>query len=102
MPEERLRQRNDMTEQDKTYHIIHANVDGAGVIPGMYETLDQAKEAAITMQMRSDEKGNHWHYRYHVFGYGRQFYSTHRGERLAELPAGKPGQQTRRQPQRKE
>jgi hypothetical protein len=90
-----------MIEQEKPYHIIHSNVDGAGLIPGTYETLDQAKEAAITMQMRSDEKDNPWNYRYHVFGFGRQFYSTQRGEKLPELPAGKPGQQTRRQPERR-
>ncbi len=71
-----------MTE--KPYHINHSNVDGAGPMPGSYDTFEQAKEAAIRYQMTSDAKGNPWSYQYHVFGYGRQLYSTRPGEQLEQ------------------
>ncbi len=71
-----------MTE--KPYHIIHSNVDGAGSMPGSYDTLERAKEAAIRYQMTSDRLGNPWSYQYHVSGYGRQLYSTQPGEQLEQ------------------
>ncbi len=55
-----------MIEVKKPFHIIHSNVDGAGIVPGEYETLEEARTAAIGMQMQSDAKGNEWYYRYHV------------------------------------
>ncbi len=53
-------------------------------MPGSYDTLEQAKEAAIRHQMTSSAKGNPWGYRYHVFGYGRQLYSTQPDEQLEQ------------------
>lgn len=44
---------NPQSEQKETvenpYHIIHSNVDGAGLIPGGFGSLEDAKKAADRM-----------------------------------------------------